>query len=302
LKTIEVKTEEKIRIDKYLSEELDCSRSFAEKMIESHCVLLNQKEVSSSTKVKTGDVICIVKEYVDETFLAPEDIPLDIVFEDENVILVNKPSGLVVHPGNGNKSGTLVNALLYHSKSLSDCNGSERPGIVHRIDKDTSGLLLVAKNNEAHNQLALDFQNKKVERKYIALVKGVLKHNFITIDAPIGRDIKNRIKMAVTDINSKSAVTHVNVLKRYREFTLVECVLETGRTHQIRVHMSYIGYPLYNDPLYGKEEIEGFGQFLHSSEITFTEPITKEVLHFKVPLPLIFQEFLDKLEKDVDSK
>ena len=262
------------RIDKYLSEVLEKSRSTIAKMLETECILVNDKPVKTSYKIKENDKIAIVKEYVEDVLLTPEKMPLDIVYESENVIVVNKPSGLVVHPGSGNKEHTLVNGLLYHT-NLSE--GEEnRPGIVHRIDKDTSGLMLVAKNNEAHQVLADDFKNKRVERKYIALVKGILQNNNIVIDAPIGRDEKNRKKMCVTDKNSKHAVTRVKVLKRYDKYTLIECVLETGRTHQIRVHMAYIGYPLFNDPVYGKEEIKGFGQFLHSHEITFEEPITKE--------------------------
>ncbi len=284
------------RIDKYLSEVLEISRSTIAKMLETECILVNDKPVKASYKIKENDKITIVKEYVEDILLTPEKMPLDIVYESENVIVVNKPSGLVVHPGSGNKEHTLVNGLLYHT-NLSEVE-ENRPGIVHRIDKDTSGLMLVVKNNEAHQVLADDFKNKRVERKYIALVKGILKNNNIVIDAPIGRDEKNRKKMCVTDKNSKHAVTRVKVLKRYDKYTLIECVLETGRTHQIRVHMAYIGYPLFNDPVYGKEEIKGFGQFLHSHEITFEEPITKEKLHFEVPLPEVFQNFLDNLEEN----
>ena len=284
------------RIDKYLSDVLDKSRSLVAKMLDTECVLVNGKTVKSSYKVKEGDKITIVKDYVEDISLTPEKMSLDIVYESDNVIVINKPSGLVVHPGSGNKSHTLVNGLLYHTH-LSD-GEMDRPGIVHRIDKDTSGLMLVAKNNEAHQILADDFKNKRVERKYIALVKGVLQNNNIVIDAPIGRDEKNRKKMCVTDKNSKHAVTRVKVLKRFSKYTLIECVLETGRTHQIRVHLSCIGYPLFNDPVYGKEVIKGFGQFVHSKEVTFIEPITKEALHFEVPLPEIFQNFLNDLEKD----
>ncbi len=287
------------RIDKYLSEVLEKSRSTIAKMLETECILVNDKPVKTSYKIKENDKIAIVKEYVEDIPLTPEKMPLDIVYESENVIVVNKPSGLVVHPGSGNKEHTLVNGLLYHT-NLSE--GEEnRPGIVHRIDKDTSGLMLVAKNNEAHQILADDFKNKRVERKYIALVKGILKNNNIVIDAPIGRDEKNRKKMCVTDKNSKHAVTRVKVLKRYDKYTLIECVLETGRTHQIRVHMAYIGYPLFNDPVYGKEEIKGFGQFLHSYKVTFEEPITKEKLHFEVPLPEVFKNFLDNLEENDEN-
>ena len=299
MKKFVVENIEKQRIDKYLSEVMDLSRSYISKMLDDECILLNGQVAKSSSKVKNGDVIELVKDYKEEISFEPEDIPLDIIFENENVILINKQSGLVVHPGSGNNSHTLVNALLYHTQELSNCNGEERPGIVHRIDKDTTGLILCAKNNKAHELLADNFKNKTIERKYIALVKGVLKHNHITIDAPIGRDETHRKKMAVTANNSKNAITHVKVLKRFSEYTLVECILETGRTHQIRVHMNYIGYPVFNDPLYSKEVISGFGQFLHSSEITFEEPITKEKLHFKVELPKIFQDYLEKLEQEI---
>ncbi len=300
---IKVLTDEKVRLDKYLTMHTEYHRSLIQKLIVNECVFVNGVlETSSSRKVKNEDEIEIQEEFQEESFLQPEDIPLDIVFENENVIVINKKSGMVVHPGSGNKKNTLVNALLFHTKNLSDCNGEIRPGIVHRIDKDTSGLLLVAKNNEAHRILAEDLKNKKISRKYIALVCGILKHNHITIDAPIGRDEKNRLRMCVTSKNSKNAVTHVHVLKRFSKYTLVECVLDTGRTHQIRVHLSYIGYPLFNDPVYGKEVIKGFGQFLHSSEITFLEPITKEELHFEAPLPFEFQDFLNRLEKDKEQE
>lgn len=294
MNTIIVQTDEKIRIDKYLSLHTIYSRSLIKKMIENGLILLNGEISKQSVMVKNEDKIQIVEEYYNESDLTPKNIPLDIVFENENVILINKQQGLVVHPGSGNKNNTLVNALLYHGKELSD--NDIRPGIVHRIDKDTSGLLLVAKNNQAHEILAEDFKSKNIQRKYVALVKGILKHNHITIDAPIGRDEVNRKKMAVTNKNSKNAVTHVNVLKRFKEYTLIECILETGRTHQIRVHLKYIGYPLFNDPVYGTRNIEGIGQFLHSKEITFQEPLTKELLHFEIPLPKYFEDFLETLE------
>ncbi len=289
-----ISDQEKERIDKYLSEKMGLSRSFILKMFDNDCIRVNQKKVKPSYSLKLKDEIAIVKEYKEQQDLEPEEMDLDIVYESENVLVINKPSGLVVHPGSGNKSHTLVNGLLHYT-NLSEMGEEYRPGIVHRIDKDTSGLMLVAKTNEAHQLLADDFKHKRIERKYIALVKGVLKNNSIVIDAPIGRDEVNRKKMAVTANHSKKAITRVKVLKRYKNYTLIECILETGRTHQIRVHLAYIGYPLYNDPVYDKEIIKGFGQFLHSSEITFTEPITKEKLHFKVDLPKEFQQFLDSL-------
>lgn len=298
MKKINVENTVKERIDKYLSEVLDISRSEINRMINDKCLLLNGLYPKASSKVSDGDIISIVKEYKADTNIASEDIPLDIVYEDDDVILINKKSGMVVHPGSGNKNGTMVNALLHYTNALSNINGEIRPGIVHRIDKDTSGLILVAKNNKAHEILADDFKNKRVKRKYIALVSGVLKHNNITIDAPIGRDTVKRKKMMVTDKNSKNAITHVKVLKRYNAYTLVECSLETGRTHQIRVHMAYIGYPIFNDPVYGKGKSTAFGQFLHSSEIEFISPITKKELTFKVPIPPEFQAFLDNLDSE----
>ena len=296
--TIIVKEKVNERIDKYLSDVTDYSRSLILKMIKNEDILVNDNIVKASYKVAENDEIKIIKEYVEEIDLEPENIPLDIIFENENVILVNKPSGMVVHPGSGNKNHTLVNALLYHTKNLSEGSDNLRPGIVHRIDKDTSGLILIAKNNKAHEILADDFKHKRVKRKYIALVKGILAHNNITIDAPIGRDKIDRKKMMVTDLNSKDAVTHIKVLKRYHKYTLIECELETGRTHQIRVHLAYIGHPIFNDPVYQKDKTTSFGQFLHSSEITFKEPITKEQLHFKVDLPEYFQNFLDNLDNE----
>ena len=296
MEKIEVLTDERERIDKYLSEECDYSRSYVQKLLEDGLVLVNDQKVKPSYKVCLHDQITILGDLQEEENIVPENIPLDIVYEDDDVILINKPSSMVVHPGSGNIHGTLVNALLYYTKNLSDCNGFTRPGIVHRIDKDTSGLILVAKNNKAHAILADDFAHKRIKRIYVALVKGVLKHNHITIDAPIGRDKINRKRMMVTSENSKNAVTHVTVLKRYHDYTLVSCELETGRTHQIRVHLAYIGYPIYNDPVYNSKNATSFGQFLHSSEIFFQSPITKKELHFKVPLPKEFQDFLDNLE------
>ncbi len=293
---IEVIEEENLRIDKYLSERLEYSRSYIQKLLEQNLVLVNDEPVKSSYKVMKGDVITLSENLDEALDITPENIPLNIVYEDEDVLVIDKPSGMVVHPGSGNFHHTLVNALLYYTKNLSDCNGDTRPGIVHRIDKDTSGLLLVAKNNQAHAILADDFAHKRVKRKYIALVKGVLKHNHITIDAPIGRDVNDRKKMAVTDINGKKAVTHITALKRYKDYTLVQCELETGRTHQIRVHLSYIGYPIYNDPVYNTHKATSFGQFLHSSEIEFISPINKKHLHFTSPLPKEFADFLKNLE------
>ena len=291
-----VKEETQERIDKYLTDATELSRSLITKMLKDGAVLVNGSSVKPSYNVKVNDIIK-VDDYQEDINIEPENIPLDIVYEDSDVIVVNKKSGMVVHPGNGNSSGTLVNALMYHTNKLSDINGEIRPGIVHRIDKDTSGLMLVAKNNQAHNILAEDFSKKLVHREYIALLKGVLKENSNTIDAPIGRDKLDRKKMAVTEENSKSAITHMQVIKRYKNHTLVRCKLDTGRTHQIRVHAKYINHPIYNDPVYTNDKCTSFGQFLHSCSLDFTHPITKEQMHFEVDLPNEFKLKLDELDE-----
>ena len=293
---IQVK-ENNIRLDKYLSTNTDYSRNLIQNMLEDGYILVNNKKEKSSYKVKENDFITIKEGYIKESEIKPSNIPFDIVYEDNDIIVINKPSGLVVHPGNGNTNNTLANGLMYHTKELSDINGDERPGIVHRIDKDTTGLLLVAKNNKTHEILGEYFQNKKVKREYIALLCGEFPHDSATIDAPIGRSIKDRKKMSVTDKNSKRAITNMKVLKRYKGYTLVSCLLETGRTHQIRVHMEYIGYPIYNDPVYNTKKATSFGQFLHSAKMTFKHPITGQEMHFECPLPKEFSEFLSKLEE-----
>lgn len=229
--------------------------------------------------------------------LTPENMNLDIVYEDNDVIVVNKENGIVVHPAVGNPSHTLVNGLLYHSKELSSLNGEFRPGIVHRIDAYTTGLLMVAKNNKAHEILAKQLEEKKTTRKYIALVWGVIKEDTGTIDAPIGRDLKDRKKMAVTDVNAKDAITHFKVLERYQEAALIELQLETGRTHQIRVHMNYIGHPVVNDPVYGKKKlIDETGQCLHAKELGFIHPTTGEYMEFEAPLPECFINILNQFK------
>lgn len=286
-----------IRLDKYLASVTDYSRSRIEKMLDQDCILVNKKHEKASYQVKEQDVIEIVKELVTETKVEPVKMDLNIVYEDNDIIVVDKPSGLVVHPGSGNLNNTLANGLLYYTENLSDMNGTERPGIVHRIDKDTSGLLLIAKTNQAHQILAQDFKEKKVVRKYIALICGEFPNRKALIDAPIGRDTENRKRMTVTANNSKHAVTHLTVLKRFVDYTLVELKLETGRTHQIRVHMKYIGYPVYNDPVYTNKKCTEFGQFLHSKDLDFLHPITKEKMHFTSDLPKYFQDFLDSLEE-----
>lgn len=291
-----VSDKENIRIDKYLASILDYSREYIGRLIDSKLVLVNDKIVKASYKVALQDEIVIHDEQMKvEDHIEPVKMDLDIVYEDEYLMVINKPSGLVVHPGAGNYNNTLVNGLMYYTKHLSDVGGSTRPGIVHRIDKDTSGLLLIAKTNQIHEILADDFKNKRIKREYIALLDGVFKNGSATIDAPIGRDKQNRERMSVVE-DGKHAITHMKVLKRYDGYTLVSCVLETGRTHQIRVHMAYIGYPIHNDPIYSKKEADSFGQFLHSYKMNFIHPITKKEMEFICPLPKHFEDFLKELE------
>ncbi|MFC5557990.1 RluA family pseudouridine synthase [Ureibacillus thermophilus] len=288
------------RLDKALSTiHEDWSRTQIAGWIEEGLVMVNGKEVKAKYKVKEGDVVEIEVPEPEELEVIPENLDLDIVYEDEDVIVVNKPKGMVVHPAPGHMTGTLVNGLMYHCKDLSGINGVLRPGIVHRIDKDTSGLLMVAKNDMAHNGLVEQLVNKTVTRKYTALVHGHIPHNKGTIDAPIGRDPKDRQKQAVVD-NGKEAITHFQVLERFGgKYTLVECKLETGRTHQIRVHMKYIGYPLVGDPKYGpKKTIDFGGQALHAGVLGFIHPRTKEYLEFEVPLPEDFMNLLEQLRKE----
>lgn len=282
------------RIDKYLNENTEYTRSKIQKMIENGNILVNDVKVKDSYKVKENDYITI--EALEETTdILPENIPLDIYYEDDDLIVVNKPSGMVVHPAPGNYTGTLVNALIYHTNNLSKVNTNIRPGIVHRIDADTSGLLLVAKNDKSHNILAEAIQKKEVVREYIALVEGIIMEDTATIDAPIGRDKKDRKKMTVTSENSKDAVTHIRVLERYKDSTLIRCKLETGRTHQIRVHLSYIGHPVVNDPVYGHKKLidKDFGQMLHAEKLGFVHPTTKEYMEFTTEPPKRFQEILN---------
>ena len=282
------------RIDKFLTEETEYTRSKIQKMLEDGYILVNNSKVKTSYQLKEQDNITI-EDYEETTDILPENIPLDIYYEDDDLIVVNKPSGMVVHPAPGNYTGTLVNALLYHTNNLSTVNTNIRPGIVHRIDADTSGLLLVAKNDNAHNILAEAIQKKEVVREYIALVEGVIKEDTATIDAPIGRDVNNRKKMCVTATNSKEAVTHIRVLERLSSSTLIKCKLETGRTHQIRVHLNYIGHPVVNDPVYGNKKLidEEFGQMLHAEKLGFVHPTTKEYMEFTAPVPKRFSEILE---------
>ncbi|PQD94894.1 RluA family pseudouridine synthase [Pradoshia eiseniae] len=288
------------RLDKILSLiNEEWSRSQVQQWIKAGNVLVNGTASKANYKCQEGDSIEITIEEPEELDITPEDIPLDIYYEDADVIVVNKPKGMVVHPAPGHTSGTLVNALMYHCKDLSGINGVMRPGIVHRIDKDTSGLLMVAKNDMAHEKLVKQLQEKTVTRKYNALVHGVIPHDAGTIDAPIGRDKRDRQSMTVTDDNSRHAVTHFHVLERFRDFTFIECQLETGRTHQIRVHMKYIGYPLAGDPKYGpRKTVDLNGQALHAAVLGFVHPRTEEYLEFEAPLPAYFIEFLETLRID----
>ena len=284
-----------VRLDVALSNILDKSRSKVQKLIKDNLVTKNGTVLNSSYLVSSGDVIEIL-EKEENISIEKYDIPLDVVYEDKYLLVINKQSGLVVHPAPGHNNDTLVNALVNKYK-LSNIDFT-RPGIVHRIDKDTSGLLVVAKDDDTHEKLSDMIKDKKVERIYWALVEGVIKHDTGTIDAPIGRDTVNRQKMMVTDKNSKEAITHFKVLKRYKNNTLVECKLDTGRTHQIRVHFNYIGYPIVGDPIYGRRHNnDPFGQYLHSKSIKFIHPITNEDLYFESDLPIEFKNKLESLEE-----
>lgn len=285
------------RLDKVCSEIFsDYSRSQIKQLLDGGNITVNGKTEKAKYKVKSGDLIRLEEPETKTLELRPENIPLDIVYEDDDVIVINKPQGMVVHPAPGHDEHTLVNALLYHCP-LSTINGTFRPGIVHRIDKDTSGLLMIAKNDKAHRSLAKQLKDKTNIREYVALVHGRIAEDEGTINAPIGRSLKDRKKQAVVK-DGRNAVTHFEVLKRYRDYTLVKCILETGRTHQIRVHMKYICHPLVGDPLYGpKKTIKGNGQFLHAGKLGFVHPTTGKLLIFEAPLPKIFQECLEKLDK-----
>ena len=285
------------RLDQYLSEKTEYSRSQVQKMIKENNITVNNLKVKNSYILKIGDVVQI-NEIEKETLSAePEKMELDIVYEDDDIIVVNKANGVVVHPAVGNNHGTLVNGLAYHSKNLSNVNGEFRPGIVHRIDAYTTGLLVVAKNNQAHESLARQLEEKTTHRKYLALVWGVINNQTGTIDAPIGRDEHDRKKMAVTSNNSKRAVTHFKVLERFSNATLIEVELETGRTHQIRVHMNYIGHSVVNDPVYGNRKlIDETGQCLHAKELGFIHPTTHKYMEFTSELPSCFMNILNKFK------
>ena len=292
---LEVK-ENDIRLDTYIAKELDISRSKIKKLLDEEKILVNGKVEKASYKVVIGDNILVNDELDFNIDIKGEDIPIDIIYENDDLLVINKASGMVVHPAPGNYSGTLVNALLGKYELSND---KIRPGIVHRLDKDTSGLMLVAKNDWAHDKLSKMIKEKSVKRVYLALVDGVINHDTGTIEAPIGRDPKDREKMMVTDENSKDARTNFKVLKRYKKHTLIECILDTGRTHQIRVHMKYIGYPVTNDPLYGKCFNKEFGQMLHSKEIDFNNPRDNKRIHFEVEAPNEFYEILNSIEETV---
>ena len=293
---IKVVEKEGTRLDSFLAEELDVSRSKIQKLVKEGLVTVNGKSVNSSYSIKLDDEIEVNDNLSVEIDVEGEDIPLDIVYEDDDLLIINKASGMVVHPAPGHYTGTLVNALIYkYNLKSGDTN---RPGIVHRLDKDTSGLMLVAKNEFTHEKLANMIANKEVERKYLAIVDGLIKHDTGTIDAPIGRDINDRQKMSVTDINAKEAITHFKVLERFNNNTLIECKLETGRTHQIRVHMAYIGYPVNNDPAYGRGKATEFGQMLHSYSIKLKHPRTGKELFFTVDAPKEFNEKLEELREE----
>ncbi|PNZ30321.1 RluA family pseudouridine synthase [Staphylococcus petrasii] len=283
------------RIDKLLSDfNGEWSRSQIQDWIKEGLVTVNGKVIKSNYKVKMNDDIVVTEKEVVEADIQPENLNLDIYYEDEDVAIVYKPKGMVVHPSPGHYTGTLVNGLMYQIKDLSGINGEIRPGIVHRIDKDTSGLLMVAKNDIAHRGLVEQLMDKTVKRKYIALVHGNIPHDYGTIDAPIGRNEKDRQSMDVVD-NGKDAVTHFNVLEHFNDYTLIECQLETGRTHQIRVHMKYIGFPLVGDPKYGpRKTLDIGGQALHAGVIGFEHPVTHEYIERQADLP---QEFKDLLEE-----
>lgn len=284
------------RIDKYICESTELSRSFAKELLESGSCLLNGTKCKKNYRVKAGDVVKITLPDMEEPEILPENIPLDIVYEDSDLLVVNKPKGMVVHPAAGHYSGTLVNALMYHCKdSLSGINGVIRPGIVHRIDKDTSGLLIVAKNDTAHNGLAEQIKVHSFTRRYEAVVLGGIKENG-TVNAPIARHKTDRKKMAVTP-NGREAITHYEVIENYGKYTHLRLILETGRTHQIRVHMAYTGHPVAGDPVYGDGKPKWLeGQCLHAREIGFIHPITGKELFFTSPLPEYFEKMLKNIK------
>lgn len=294
-------SENGIRIDRYLSEKnAELSRSYLQKLLKEQGITVNGREVKANYKVQAGDEIRISLPDLSEPDILPENIPLDILYEDEDVMVVNKPKGMVVHPSAGHTSGTLVNAILFHCQgNLSGINGVMRPGIVHRIDKDTTGALLICKNDVAHRDLAEQLKEHSIKRRYRAIVSGNLKDDEGTVEGPIGRHPVDRKKMAINYKNGKEAITHYKVLERFGNATYIECRLETGRTHQIRVHMTSIGHPLLGDEVYGsgKNPYHLQGQALHAMVLGFVHPRTGEYLEFTAPLPEYFTNLLEKLRK-----
>lgn len=299
LKFIALEQDENKRIDTFLNEEIsDISRSRIQKLIEEEKVLINNKKINKNYKLKKDDLIIVFLEEPKEISIKEENIPLDIIYEDNDIILINKPQNMVVHPGAGNYEGTLVNALMFHCKeNLSGINGVLRPGIVHRIDKDTSGILIVAKNDNAHQKLAIQLANHSMTRIYYAIVTGNLKEDTGTINAPIGRHPTDRKKMAVVNKNSKNAITHYTVLERLKKHTLIKLQLETGRTHQIRVHMAHIGHSLLGDEVYGakNQPYKLLGQVLHAKVLGFIHPTKNEYMEFETELPEYFNNLINKL-------
>lgn len=288
--------DENLRLDVFLTKSTDLSRSNIKKLIDDGKVFVNGLNIKSSYKVIFNDEIEIMYDEPKEIKILPKKIDIDIIYEDDDILVINKQKGLVVHPGSGNYDNTLVNALLYYCKDLSGINGYLRPGIVHRIDKDTSGLLVVAKNDKAHVFLSQQLKDKTCFRKYYTILSGVIEYDNFSVDAPIGRSSKDRQKMAVTEKNSKNAITHFKVLKRFSKFTFCEAQLETGRTHQIRVHANYIKHPVYNDPKYGNNLVDQNGQLLHAYYLSFIHPKTLERLEFSTKIPDYFYDYLLKGE------
>ncbi len=292
------------RIDTYIPSKSEYSRAMIQKMMNNGNILVNGKKVKVSYKVQADDEITIKEQAAKEISLEAQDIPIEVLYEDNDIIVVNKPKGMVVHPANGNPDGTLVNAIMSICKdSLSGIGGEIRPGIVHRLDKDTSGVLIVAKNDKAHIKMSEQIKNHEVEKTYIALVKGFVKENEATIDMPIGRSLKDRKKMAVRK-EGKNAVTHFKVIERFPNYTLLEVKIETGRTHQIRVHLSEIGYPIVGDEVYsnGKNEWNIHGQCLHAKSLKFKHPITEKEMCIEAPIPEYFQNIIKELEEKIKNK
>lgn len=285
------------RLDKAVSKEFDLSRKRVKDLLDNQKIFVNQKVEKASYLLKAGDLVEIEIPEAQALEICAEEMDLDIVYEDSDLLVVNKPKGMVVHPAPGHLCGTLVNGLLFHCQDLSGINGVMRPGIVHRIDKDTSGLLVVAKNDKAHEALSQQLADKTCHREYLAIVHHPFQHAYGTIHAPIGRDERDRQKMAVTAKNSKDAITHFEVIQNFKDYAYIRCKLETGRTHQIRVHMAYIDHPIAGDPKYGpRKTIEANGQLLHACSLEFVHPTTKEKMHFEAELDPTFQKVLKELE------